>query len=286
MRHLFVFLLIPFLLWGCRQNRGREPEKPVILVSILPQKTFVEKIGGDDFRVEVLIPHGANPSTYSLLPAQMETISGASAWFRMGYIGFELAWAARIEETRPAMKIINLSEGLDLITAGSAGNEQFQSGTDPHTWLSPGNVGKMAARILRELTLIHPGKSAMYQERYQAFSEEISQTDSELREILRNCQGKKFITYHPSLTYLARDYGLVQLSIEQGGKEPTPSRMAELVLTAEKEGIRVVYIQSEFDLEIAKVLSEETGGRVIQVWPLNPDWSTNLKQMAQLLSEN
>ncbi len=274
------------LLWGCGSRTEKEPQKPVILVSILPQATFVEKIGGGDFRVEVLIPHGANPTTYSLLPAQMEAISEAQLWFRNGYVGFELSWGDRIAETNPSMKIADLSEGLELIRAEPAGKEGDRQGTDPHTWLSPGNVRKMAARILEELSLLNPSHKAMYTQRYLAFVEEIDRTEKETGEILKDSRGKIFITYHPSLTYFARDFGLIQLSVEKGGKEPAPAHLAHLAEVAREEGIRVMYIQSEFDRELAKVFSEETGGQVIQVWPLNPDWSANLKEMARLIRDN
>lgn len=33
--------------------------------------------------------------------------------------------------------------------------------------------------------------------------------------------------YHPALSYFARDYGLNQISIEEGGKEPSPAHLKD-----------------------------------------------------------
>lgn len=285
MHKTIVFILAALMVWSCGTG-NRPQEKPVVLVSILPQKYFVEKIAGEDFTVSVLIPHGANPTTYTLLPAQMAEISKAEVWFRIGHVGFELSWGNRITEANPAMSVADLSEGLDLVQAAPGIPSGRGTGTDPHTWMSPTNVRQMAGRILEELVRIHPRKKEVYTARYQDFLEEISRTDVAVREILKASQGKKVITFHPSLTYFARDYGLVQLSVEEGGKEPTPAHLAWLVETAQNEGIRVIYIQSEFDMELAAVFAREIDGKVIQIWPLNPAWSENLVSIARQISEN
>jgi zinc transport system substrate-binding protein len=144
----------------------------------------------------------------------------------------------------------------------------------------------MAGQILDELKKLNPEEAGKYDERYRMFKEEIGKTDTMVREILEQSKGKKVVTYHPSLTYFCNDYGMIQLSVEKGGKEPTPGQMAELADQAKAEGIGVIYIQSEFDREMATVFAEEIGGKVIQIWPLNPDWSANLIEIAALISEN
>ncbi len=280
------FAILVVVLAGCTPPVNRQTGKPVVLVSILPQKTFVEKIGGDDFLISVLIPHGANPTTYSLLPAQMEEISSAGVWFRMGYVGFERSWGERIRETNPGMKIVDLSEKLELVKEEIPGKGGNDTGTDPHTWLSPANVRTMANRILQELILLNPEKKDEYTLRFREFEKEIDHTDNEIRKTLENSTGKTIITYHPSLTYFARDYGLVQLSIERGGKEPAPAHLAKLASAARAGGIGVIYIQSEFDRELAGVFAGEINGRIIQIWPLNPDWSRNLTEIASLIASN
>jgi zinc transport system substrate-binding protein len=216
----------------------------------------------------------------------MKAISNAKAWFRMGYIGFELSWGERIGQTNRDMKVVDLSEGIDLISGSAPENHSLRPGIDPHIWLSPSNVKIISKKILDELKLINPEKAEIYQENWEAFQKEIEQTDFEIKEIFWKTAGKKFITYHPSLTYFARDYGLTQLSIEHGGKEPTPAHMVQLAETAKTDSLRVIYIQSDFDRELATVFAEEIKGKIIQIWPLNPAWSSNLKEIARQIKEN
>lgn len=277
-----IFLMA--LLAGCGTPAQQESSKQVVLVSILPQTTFVNKIAGDDFKISLLIPHGANPTTYSLLPAQMAEIASAKVWLRMGHVGFERSWADKIREVNGLMEEVDLSEGLDLM--GGRIVDGRLTAVDPHTWLSPVAVKVMAGSILDRLIQLNPAASQQYKEGYSAFVKEIEETDAILRSLLAPHVGKKFISFHPSLSYFARDYGLIQLSIQQGGREPSPSHIAKLIDIARAENIRTIYIQSEFDREQARMLAQEIGGDIVQVWPLNPDWSSNLIDLARVLSEN
>lgn len=278
-------IMTGFLLWGCGNPGSRNP-KPVVLVSILPQKTFVEKIAGDLVTVSVLIPPGANPTTHTLLPAQMEEIAAAATWLRMGYVGFELSWADKITAANPDMKVVDLSERLPLIAGNQGDGHSAPTGVDPHTWLSPSLVKIMAERIRNELSEMFPANSGEIEKRYHLFLATVDSTDNAVRDLLSGKEGKTFISFHPSLSYFAREYHLVQLSLEQGGKEPTPAHMAFLTGKARESGIKSIFIQSDFDQELARVFAEEINGTIVKVNPLSPEWDANLMEIARLLSES
>jgi zinc transport system substrate-binding protein len=289
MRKLILLLAIATMLCACNTKKAQN-KKPgnFITVSILPQKTFVEKIAGNDFVVNVLIPPGTSPAAYSLLPSQMEEISKSAIWFRIGYIGFEHSWKDKIAQTNPKMKVVDLTEGLDLIAKEKVqqGNRVQLIGVDPHIWLSPVLVKEMAKRILDELSELNPKQSIKYKTNYLEFVKEIDLLNIEIANKLKPFKGRKIIVFHPTLSYFARDYGLMQYSLESGGKEPTPQRMTELINLSKKENIKVIYIQSELDRENARVFAEEVGGKIIQVRPLDPAWAKNLMELTNILVDN
>jgi zinc transport system substrate-binding protein len=286
MKYIVNFLIIILIASGCGPQTPKQNEKPIVLVSILPQKTFVEKIAGDDFEISILIPHGANPTTYSILPTQMAEISDASIWFRMGYVGFELSWADKIIQTNPEMKVVDLSKGLDLIAARKDESTGELTGVDPHIWLSPTLVKKMVRTIRDELIVLRPDRTEVYNLAYQQYMKEIDEADLQVKQLFKGFEGRKFISFHPSLSYFAREYGIEQFSFQQMGKEPTPSQVANLVNIARADNIKVIYIQSDFDRENARMFVQEIDGEIIQVWPLNPEWSQNLIEMGRLISGN
>jgi zinc transport system substrate-binding protein len=289
MKKIILLLAIAAIFGSCssKKTQNEEPSK-FITVSILPQKTFVKKITGDDFVVNVLIPPGTSPAAYTLLPSQLEEISKSAIWFRIGYIGFEQSWQDKIAQANSKMKVVDLSEGLDLIAQVKEqhGDHFHLSGVDPHIWLSPVLVKEMAKRILDEVSKLNPEQSVKYKTNYLEFVKEIDQLNIEIANKLKPFEGRKIIVFHPSLSYFARDYGLLQYSLESGGKEPTPQRMKELIDISKKENIKVMYIQGELDRDHARVFAEEVGGQIIQVRPLDPAWAENLMEMTNIFVGN
>lgn len=288
MNKYLIIIVSAVLFFSCGTTKETEPSGLTVTVSILPQKTFVEKIAGDDVDVQVLVPPGASPESYTLLPSRLKKISRSQVWFRMGHIGFERSWLDKIAEINPDIQIIDLSEGLDLIIGEEKqhGDHVHPEGVDPHFWLSPGMVKQMAQKMTGVLTMLNPEKSSEYQANYKKFSKEADDLDKKIRSMLQDYQGRSFITFHPSLTYFARDYGLNQVPLESGGKEPTPQHMAGVVELARQENIGVIYIQNEFDKEHARVFAEEINGKIVEVRPLSPDWDKNLLEMTTLFIEN
>ncbi len=287
MKKILLFLIIAVLFSACNTKKNKNSGN-AITVSILPEKTFVEKIAGTDFKVNVLIPPGSSPAAYTLLPSQLKEIANSAVWFRIGYIGFEYSWKDKIAQANKEMKVVDLSEGLDLIAQSKQqhGDHFHMEGVNPHIWLSPKLVKQIARKILDELILLKPEKSETYKANYSEFVKEIEQLDKQIKNKMKDYAGRIIILYHPSLSYYARDYGIKQYSLEVGGKQTTPQLMAKIVDLAKKENIKVIYIQSEFDREHARVFAEEIDGKIVQISPLAPDWADNLMEMTNTIIEN
>ena len=290
MKKIILFFVVAVIAVSCGSKKGSDEktESNVVTVSILPQETFVKKIAGDDFQVNVLIPPGSSPAAYTLLPSQLKDISRSAIWFRIGYIGFEHSWRDKIAQANTNMKVVNIAKDLDLIAdhIEQHGDHVHIDGVDPHVWLSPVLVKQMGQRILDELIELKPEKAEKYKANYVRFAKECDELNAELENKLKDYKGRKFIVFHPSLSYYAREYGLDQESLESGGKEPTPQHMKNVVDMAKENGIKVVYIQSEFDREHARVFAKEIDGKIEQVWPLNPEWAQNLRKMTDILIAN
>jgi zinc transport system substrate-binding protein len=78
--------------------------------------------------------------------------------------------------------------------------------------------------------------------------------------------------YHPNLGYLARDYGLEEIPVEFEGKEPTPSRMRDLIDRARKERLKIIFVQKEYDTKNARAIADEIGAEIKIIDPLSEDW--------------
>ena len=239
-------------------------------------------------KINLLLPPGESPVTFTLLPSQLVDITKSLLWLKMGHVAFEYSWDEKIREINKKMKVVNLSDNLELIHAKVFETEKqgLSAGINPHTWMSPVLVKKMTERITAELSLINPERSEFYHNNYLIFAKEIDELNQKISTLLEPYRGRSFIMFHPSLAYFSRDYGLTEHSLEPGGKEPTPQRMRELVQLAKRESIPVIYIQSDLDREQARVFAEEIDGKIEEMWPLNPNWEENLMEITRQLIRN
>ncbi len=275
----YLSILIVLFFVAC-QTVKKPAGKDVIIVSILPQKYFIERIAGDVVDVSVLIPPGASPATYSLLPSQLKEIANSEAWFTMKHIGFELSWTDKIMATNEEMKVFNLSEGIDLIAAEEHVHDDHVhfSGVDPHFWMAPQEIQIIAKNTLDALIKMYPEQKKIFTENYEQLKSEVDEVDQYISQVLSGVNQKSFLVFHPALTYFARQYGLEQLAIENMGKEPSPKHMQEVLQFAKENDIKFIFIQKEFDRANAQIIADEIDGSVIQINPLNYDWVAQMKE--------
>ena len=92
--------------------------------------------------------------------------------------------------------------------------------------------------------------------------------------------------YHPNLAYIARDYSLEEIPVEFEGKEPSPSRMKELIDRARKDNIRTIFVQREYDTKNAKAIAGEIGARVILIDPLSENWQKSTMDIIDALHKS
>ncbi len=279
----FNMLLVLFLV-----SSGQAEQRPTVFVSIIPQKFFVQQISKDLVHVEVMVQPGASPATYEPKPSQMAELSSAEAYFAID-VPFEKAWLGKIAAVNPEMKIIRTDEGIEKVAMAAHHHEETGSDKgqpehmilDPHIWLSPVLVKKQAATILAGLKPLIPEHAADLEANYSRFLQQIDILDAQLKSQLRGSKGQRFMVFHPSWGYFARQYGLEQVPIEIEGKAPKPAQLAELVTHAKAENIGIIFAQPQFSRKSAEVVAREIGGKVVLADPLAEDWLENLKDVAE-----
>lgn len=271
---------------GCSSSHRGEEALPILTVSIEPMRFFAESIAGNLFKVQCMVPHGSNPETYEPVPRQLMDMAKSDAFLRVGPIGFEQTWIERLSEAAPSMQILDMSEGVEFIMEEEEHHvgHSHAGGCEPHIWTSPRNARIIATNIYKALCHLAPSDSALFRQRWEQLDSMIVCTDDMIRSVLSDGADSTFLIYHPTLSYFARDYGLRQLCVEEGGKEPSPARLRTLVEETRRLGTRVAFIQREFDMRHAEVIAQETGCRLVVIDPLSYDWETGMRKVAQALS--
>ena len=278
-----IYILTLFILSACG-NTTQKSEKPILTVTLEPLRYFTEAIAGDNYEVVSMVPKGNNPESYDPTPQQLVNLSKSQAYFRIGYIGFEQAWMKKLETNCPNMKVYDTSKGIDLIRDKGHwhGDHFHEGGVEPHVWNSTQNALIIADNIYQALCELDSTHQEDYQKRLDVLKQTIRQTDANVHTLLENADST-FLIYHPALSYFARDYGLKQVSIEEGGKEPSPAQLKALIETCRNENVHTIFVQQEFDQRNAQLIANELGVNIVSINPLSYDWVKEMIRIAEAL---
>ena len=274
-------LLIAGFLSACSPQPASQEK--TLYVSILPIRSLVKEIVGEDFRIEVLVPPGASPETFEPTPRQFIGLNEAQLVFNVGLLEFETALLDKIEDRT---KIVDLSRGIVRIEgscahAGRNGSDHAH-GVDPHVWTSPRALQRMAKNAYEAIHARWPD-SAKYTANHARLQEELRQLDLRTAEKIARSGIRYFIISPPALTYYARDYGLRQEAVEADGKEPSAKRLTALIRQARKDGIGRILYQNQFPVSVVETIARDIGAECTEIDPLREDAIANIDSITDLI---
>ena len=281
---LIILVLSVASIAACTKNDNNDAvaaEKPIIAVSIEPQKTFVEAVVGDDYEVIVLIPPGNSPSNYEPTPQEIQKFNNAVIYFSIG-VPTESANINDLINENDALTVVPLHE---IVSAVYPDVEMSPGQRDSHIWLSPKRVMVMLEAIAEKMGELNPDALTEYNDHANAYIEQLKALDATIKSTLETLENRKFIAFHPAFGYLADDYGMQMFSLEENGKEATPQRISEMIDFAKAENIKAVFYQAEISSKQAESFANEIGAKMILLDPLSGDYIVNLEKMIQLMAE-
>ena len=285
MKRFLYLIILCVILAGCKgtpqkqadSGKASRTEKPAVTVTVTisPYKYFVDQIAKGKVDVNVMVSNGNNPETYEPYAQQMMELSKSALYLKVGSIGFEQTWMKKLQDNAPDMKVIDTSVGIK--PAKTPGGN-----IDPHVWMSCSNARIIASNILKALCQLEPKNKAFFEKNYQSLLSIIDKRDSTIKESFKKDPDlvRKFVIYHPILTYFARDYQLEQLAIEEEGREPSAAQLKSLIERARKEKIKFCLIQAEFANRNTTTFINESHTKPMNINPLQDDWNRAMQEAA------
>jgi zinc transport system substrate-binding protein len=276
-------------------------DKPAVkvksFVSILPVAYFVERVGGSNVEVSVLVGPGQDPHTFDPTPKLMAKLANAQVLFKMGF-PFEETLIKKVGSSFKKVEVVDLQQGMKLraMTEEETEAEEAEHGhgkaeehgheagdMDQHTWLDPQRAKVQAKTIADTLIRIDPSHKDQYEKNLKGFQGDLDAIHEKLTKALAPVKGKSFFVFHPAYGYFGDAYGLKQVPVQIGGKEPTARQLARLIELAKEDGVRVIFVQPQFSKKTAEALAKGIGGAVVPLDDLAPDYLKNLQEMATKL---
>ena len=248
--------------------------------SFYPIYVHALNIAGGKLKVDILLPPGAGIHDFNCKPSDIKKISDARLLLLNG-AGLD-DFALKIAENyrHAGLKTADASYGVELIAAAGgeacaghdhAGHDHKGNAalSDPHTWLSLKNAAIQVNNITKAMSGIDPENAGYYRTNADAYLIRLAELDKAAAEKLYPYKGLKFIVFHGSFAYLARDYGMVQDSIADSfGNAPRPSKIKEIYDIIKNENIKFLVSEPGFQNKEIRALCEQYALDNIELDPM------------------
>ncbi len=302
---------------GCGDSGPDWPEKPgpKVVASFPPLYCFVANVGGDDVAVKPAMtsqgPHHFDPKHSDNL-----LLSKADLFFINGL--------SLDEKPTEKMKAGSGNKNIKLIDLGTRfDKKELEKGcdcedeeeghdhhdhvhlVDPHVWLSPDMAIKQVEGIRDGLKEFDPTRGANYDSRAVGYIAKLNDLKAYGKELFKDKKDKKFVTFHGSMAYFARTFGLDIVDVIQKtpGKEPSGKAIEKLVKACVDGKVRVIAVEPQYSGQASAkrildelrrkgiedpVLVELDPLETVQPLDLNPGWyeakmRINLENLAKAM---
>ena len=254
------------LVVGCGSGEGQTTAGGRLRVeaSFYPLQWVAEQVGGRRVAVSSLTKPGAEPHDLELTPREVGAVQDAGAVIYLS--GFQPSVDAAIGDAGGAVLDVRRAADLDL----SVADEDGASGTDPHFWLDPIRLGRVAQAVERTLATAEPAHATEFRANGRALRARLGDLDADLRAGLRSCTDRDLVTSHEAFGYLAQRYGLHQVGITglTPEAEPSPRALAKVADFVEDHHVRTIYFETLVSPAVAEAVAGETAARTAVLDPI------------------
>ena len=259
-----AFFLLGLLAGGC--GKAGAPKKTAgtvtILTSFHPMHIMVLNIAGGVPGVTVrnlTQPTAGCLHDYQLSPQELAALADADMLVVNG-AGME-SFLAKAVSQYPKLKIVEASQGLDLI--------RENGGANPHIWVSPIGAMEQVRQIAAGLAVADSAHAAQYRANADAYLVRLNALRTKMHAELDGLPNRRIVTMHEAFPYFAREFKLEIAGVieREPGSEPSAGELAGTITAVRASGIRAVFAEPQYPAKAAEAIARETGATVYLLDP-------------------
>ena len=280
---------------GKKEEKKEEEkiEKIKVATTIKAVESLIKSVGKERVEIEKVVPDGTEIHEFEPKAQDILKLSNANLFI---YNGDELeTWADKAVKAvnNGKLEVVELAKDIEKLDVKEndilddddhdhdkekhddhekeekkEGHHHNHDGKDPHTWLSLKNAKKYVEKIEESLSKADPKNKQYYENNAKQVKEEIEKLYNEYSEKFAKSTKKNFVIGHPALAYLAHEFNLKQLSVEDvfGEGTPTIAKMKALVEYCKKNNVQGILVESTANKDVINTVSKETGAKIHQIY--------------------
>lgn len=293
---LIILTLVILSITGCSSNtndnnksgNSKDKEDSIkVVTSFYPMYLLASNVVKDIDNVELI--NMTNSATgclhdYSLTTDNIKLLEDCDVFIING-AGME-SFLDKVLEQKPDLKIIDTSEGIELIKSDYEEesddhdhdhDHDHDEEYNPHVWLSVENAIKQVENIENKLIEYNSINKDKYSQNAREYIEQLSNLDNKIHSELDNIKNKNIVTFHEAFPYFAKEYGLNIVGVVQreAGSEPSAKELQETIEKIKKLDVKAICVEPQYSTKAAETISKETNVKVYTLDPIVTEESKN-----------
>lgn len=266
-----------------------------VVASIVPLAEIASAVVGEAGSVEALVPPNASPHDFALSPKQAARLYDADVVVTVGlgletFLSKALGQAAEHGATLiVAAEMLNEKElcavsKMGLKAVGACDHDHGHAhesdectddhghfvALDPHIWLDPTYAVDIAKGLAKELGKQRKDLASDFKANAKAFSKRVMAEHKAIVASLREVEPAPVVTFHDAYRYLLHrwQFPIASVVLPSPESAPTPKELAALSEIIAAEGVKVLYVEPQFDSSFVRSLASDLGLKVLELDPL------------------
>ena len=270
-KSLLIILALVLGLGACNpRTPGSQDQRIQVMATTSIVGDIVRQVGGDNVNVEILLPLGTDPHSFTPTPQDITRLANSQLVFING-AGLEEFLTAMIKSAGVEVRLVDLSASIPLRSMEVGGIDE-DHGNDPHTWMDPNNVIIWTGIVAEALIELDPAQQAVYLQNASRVQQDLVDLDRWVRDQVTQVplERRKLVNDHLVFGYFADRYGFEQIGALIPGfstlAEPSAKEIAQLEDMIVELGVPALFVGWTTNQNLAQRIAQDTGVRVIPLY--------------------
>lgn len=222
-------------------EESQEKKGLFVLATVLPLYEFAASLAGEKLTVELWLPPGSSPHYWQPRASDLRGLERADV---LVYIGASLEpWVPDLLRSvkNQNLKVVSF-EDLAFLR-----DEEKPEEVDPHIWLDFSLDLQIIDRLASTFSQLRPELDAHFAAKAVAYKNKLIELDRLYQQTISSCKQRLLIIAgHAAFSYLARRYGLEQVSLEgiNPEAEARPKQLSRVLEIIEKKKIKAIFFDA------------------------------------------
>jgi zinc/manganese transport system substrate-binding protein len=278
-RRLIFAIVAASLLAGLSSVPAHAAGKLNVVTSTTDLAALAQEVGGDRIEAESIARGYQDPHFVEAKPSFLLKLRRADLLVVVG-LQLEIGWLPPLISQcgNPKIQVgaagyLDASQFAEILEIPTTQVTRAMGDVhplgNPHYWLDPENGRRIARGIEQKLSEMRPGYAAYFEQRFQSFSQRLTQAEQRWDAEMKPFRGRKVVTYHRSWPNFAKRFGLEVVGYVEPrpGIPPSPQHTVELIQLMKRENVKVIAVEPYFDLKTPNAVARETGAQVLVLPP-------------------